>query len=697
MQEYSIEHYLKIENPILEAKFCEGEIFVIDIKNILYIFDSSFSLSKKTKLSKNGGDHHFYSNAFSIAKSAISVPIDQKLVFVQCTEEVKAVHKTDLHLSRIIFTSHCSSSRYLLSASEDGRAYLHDTKLKTSRYIFANKPDYCSYATISQVNRFAYVGYYNCENSLFSLQNDKVIDFETKYPIELASFFDEEKKLFLADREGNSIIYDCIEHSIINQKVLFTQWVSSVILSPNKKFLIIATRTEKLYLVDPYKNELIQTLTLPDSGVTSMDIENDILLLSCTNGTLLTINLAYEKEQFMIYLNLKEYAQAKKILDMNCFLSLDDSMKKYRAGFDEVLIKAKEFITKKMLDKALEIVAPFMGYKEYREKLDQLFMQQDHIASFIEALEKKDIGSAYAIAYKYPLIESLNLYTALEKQWEISFSKARKVLEEDPLRGEKKAQEILALYEKIPQKSDLVRRLLANKSIFTKADTAIKKQDFTLYFKLCNEFTFLKETNLYKKVEDLGYSMQRRALEYYKDGKYNKAKEILGTLLYFPSHKKYALKEIEKIEHIMKFITYVQDEQKASAYALVEKNNFLNYVDAFETLNQPFEEKMQKAFIYAKSGDIALIRRELSEYIEIKELHAKIDSCMKIAYLQQLQNCDFSLIDRELVLNKYVSLFNFDDLIETIFEKKGYREEFQNFLKTSKTIDVRRYEDSLLT
>ena len=695
IQDYAISYYSKLQHPILEAKYCQQNIFVVDSENILYIFDSTFNLVKKTKLSKKGEEHHFYSNAFSISNNFVSAPLENSLMWIHYDKDLKVVHKSDVHLNSIVFTSYCKSSKYLLSASEDGRVYLHDTLTKTLRYVFSNKPDHCSYISISERNRFAYVGYFNGENLLLNLQNDHIISFETKYPIELASFFDNEKKLFLADREGNSIIYDCVEYTILSQKVLFTQWASSVVLSTNKKFFIVGTRTQKLYLLDPYNNELIQALTLPDSGVTSMDIKEESLLLSCTNGTLLTIDLAAQKEEFLIHLNLKEYDKAQEILQKNYFLTLDDSFEKFGAGFDEVLIKAKEYITKKMFDEALSIVQPFMGYKKYRTKLDQLFMQQDHIASFLEALEKKDIVGAYGIAYKYPLIESLNVYLTLEKHWNNTFTKARKVLEEDPLRGEKQAQEILALYEKVSQKSNLVRRLLTNKNIFTKADNAIKKQDFGLYFKLCEEYVFLKDTSLYKKVDELGYSMQRKALEWYKEGMYAKAKEVFRSLLYFPSHKKYALSEIAKIEKIVKFTDYVAKEQKEFAYSLANKHTFLSFTDAFERLNKPFEEKMQKALSCAKVGDVIGVQKELWEYMKIKELQDKIDSCIKIAYLKQLEDCDFSLIKRDLVLRRYFSLFGSDDLIEAIFEKKGYQYEFQNLVKSAQKVEVQRYSDSL--
>lgn len=694
-QAYIIENYSKLKNPIIEAKFCDDSILVIDAKNILHTFNSAFSLLGSTRLTKDETSQHLYSNIFSVSNNRIAIPVGENLLWAQYNQKVKAVHKTDIHTKSIAFTSYSSCASYLLSCDEKGKAYLHDTASKTTCYAFTNKPDYCSYATISQKNRFAYIGYFNSTNTLLDLKNDTTIEFETKHPVELASFFDNEKKLFLADREGNSTIYDCLTQKIISRKAIFTQWPTAVVLSPNKKYFIVSTRSKKLYIHDPFKNEILQTLELQDSGVTSMDLKENRLLLSFTNGTLSTIDLGAQKEQFLINLQLKEYHKAKEILDINCFLYLDESIEKFKAGFDEAILKAKEFMTKSMLDKAIAVVKPFMADNEYRKKVDQLFMQNDRIGSFIEAVENNDIVDAYLIAKKYPIVESLTLYSSLENQWEREFAKARKLLEKDSLRGKEKAKEILALYERIPQKSNIVRRLLANVGVFGELDVALKKQDFALFFKLADEYSFLKDTLIYKRVENLGTSMRDKAVDFYNEGDYEKAKAIFGALLLFPSHKTLALNELNKVEQITKFNSYVEKNQKASAYSLAAQHPYLTFTKAFETLNKPFEEAIKRALVFANTADVKSARQELFDYLGIEELYNKMDSCMKVAYLKQIENSDFSSIKRTSVLKKYNYLFGLDNLLENLFVKKGYAQEYQNFAKEPKKIELQRYEDTI--
>jgi hypothetical protein len=258
-----------------------------------------------------------------------------------------------------------------------------------------------------------------------------------------------------------------------------------------------------------------------------------------------------------------------------------------------------------------------------------------------------------------------------------------------------RAKEILSPYERVVQKSALIGRLLSNVGVFKKLDTALKKQDFALFFKLCDEYSFLKDTVLYKRVENLGLSLRDKALSFYNDGAYEKAEKTYKTLLYFPTYKEIALHEIEKVKQIIEFSNYVKKDMKASAYEMVGRNNFLSFTELFEELNRPFDEAMQRALVFAKSGNVNLVRNELTHFLEIKELHNKIDSCMKIAYLNQIEKCDFSLSERELILKKYNFLFGLDDLLKGLFDKKGYKEEYLEFEKAPQKIESMRYEECL--
>lgn len=237
MQNYHIENYFKLQHPIIEARLLEETLFFVDTQSVVYIFDSKFALISKMRLDKNSTNKHIFSNEFNISNSNISIPIQNNLISAKYGRDKKIapIFKSAIHQSDIIFTRHSKDAKYLLSASVDGKVFIHDLETKTTRYSYKNRPDHCSYGVFSHKNRFVFVGYFNRINTLLNLHNDTLIEFDTPHPIEIALFFDDDRKLFLADREGYSIIYDCVDKEIISKKVLFTHWPSSATLSQNKK------------------------------------------------------------------------------------------------------------------------------------------------------------------------------------------------------------------------------------------------------------------------------------------------------------------------------------------------------------------------------------------------------------------------------------------------------------------------------
>lgn len=697
MQNYHIINHFKLEHPIVEVKLLDENISFVDSKNILYIFDRKFKLSLKIKLDKDDDTKHMFCNEFSISNNNISVPLQKNLISTFYNEEkkIKATFKSTIHQSDINFTRYSKDAKYLLSASLDGKVFIHDLESKTIRYSYKNRPDHCSYATFSHKNKFVFVSYFNRINTLLNLQDDTIIEFNTNDPIELAIFFDDDKKLFLANREGYSIVYDCIEKEIISQKVLFTHWPCSATLSQNRKNIVIGTRTNKLYIVDPFKNELIDSMNFEDSAVGKVDIKDNNLLIGFTNGNISLIDLSYNKQQFLHHVNLKEYDKAKEVLDANCFLYLDDAIEKFKKSFDEVLIKAKELITKKNIEEAIKIANPFMQYKEFKTKVDALFMQQDHIALFIEAVEKKDIKNAYFFSQKYPIIESLHHYTLLENRWEKTYAEARNALEEDPLRGVHKAKNILNLYEKIPQKSELIKFLLNNSAMLNRADAAVKKQDFKTYFKLVEEFDFLKQTRLFKKIQDLAVSIKNKATQLYVDGDYKEAQNTYRTILDFKEYKQFALNEIEKIDHILRFQFAIEKGNKKLIYSFANRYNFLSFTPEFESFNEEFDKHINEALKVTKYGDIKKARHMLHDYIGIKELEQKIDNTIKIGYLKQFENVDSDSKSLDLFLKRYNFLFGVDNLLEATMQKKSLSKFYENFSKNPSTLEVKRYPDFL--
>jgi hypothetical protein len=697
MSGYATEKYMKLQNPLLEAKLCGDKLYLVDVQNYLYIFDRNHDLLSKVKLLKTSEQKHTFSNAFSVSCDYIAIPSGNNLVWAKYKDsKVVPLFKKALHDKEITYTHYCESAEHLISAGFDGKVFLMDVAKKSIRYIFKNKPDFCSCALFSKNKHFVFVAYYNGENIILNLKTDKIKHFKLDYPVEAGAFFDDDKRLFLTDREGNSILFDCIDSQVVSHNVIFDQWISCACISPNEKYIIAGSRKNKLYLVDPFKNEVLQTVVFEDEGVTSLSVKDAMLQLSFANGTVQIIDLNYKKEEFLISVELKEYDKAKAILDANNFLYLDDAMSQFRKGFEEVIVKAKELIAKRDIEGALKIVEPFMGFKEYKQSIDLLFMQQDHIAKFIEAVEKKEIDKAYALAKRYPVIESLNQYQNLEKQWEKTFVQARKILEEDDLKGKAKAKEILSLYERIPQKSELVKQLINNASQFAIADAAIKKQDFTTYFKTVNTFDFLRRTKLYERVENLATSIYNKALNEVSAQDYANAKKNFEYLLQFPYYKNKVAKELDKINVLAEFTNAIENDETFKVYDLVSKNQFLSFCDNFKNYNHKFEEKYNTALFHAQTGRIESALALLKEYLEIDSLKEKVANCMKLGYLNEIDRCSEKQLNKEGVLVRYNTMFGLDDEVYKVFCKKGFEDFYKSFAKKCTKEDFEGFLPTIL-
>lgn len=697
MKPYSTIRHFQLPNPIVEANRHESMFYIVDSKNTLYILDKNYEQKLKIKLLSDDNDLHHYSKNYSIANGIVSFPRANSVICAKYNgSKLSVIYKKENASNDIVYTALNKDASMLLSCSVDGKASIINPLAKLHCYSFENQPDYCSSAFFSAKDIFLYIGYFNLQNKILNLKDLTLMEFEVKHPIESGSFFDNDTKLFLADRAGNSIIYDCMRDKVISTKALFNEWVSCAAVH-NEKYIFVGTRKDKLYILDAFENELLSTIDMDTQGMTSMNIVDEKLIISYADSTFHTIDINYLKENFILHLNLHEYTEAKQILDQNLFLYTDESMKKFEAGFEKVVLKAKEFISKGKIDEALKIVEPFMGSLKFRLQIDNLFMQQDHIANFIEAVEKNDIKTAYSLAEKYHVIPTLGTYNILEKQWEKAFAQAKKEIELDNLHGKNKAKTILDPYSKITQKIEIIKQLLFNSDKFVLADKLIKQQDFEKYFALTKKYTFLKDTLLYKKIDTLASSLKEKASQAISDNNTEEAVKIYTQLLAFPDYTAYSKKNIDEISAKMKLETSIQSNDMKAVYEHVYKYSFLAYEDIFLKYNLRFEQDFKNAQLSIEKNNIAFAIKTLSKYFSIQYLDKKIANLFKHAYLSQIENCNLKDYDTTTVILKYKKLVGIDDEIKEIFESKQMQQEFKYALKSNAHINVDKYPESILS
>lgn len=697
MKTYSTVRFFKFKNPILRVNNHNDYYYVIDSKSIFYILNKECKVQLKQKLAKDR-DLHNYTHLYSIENGVLSIPVNDILMCVKYkNEKIVAICKNKSISDNIVLTTFNREATLLLSCTLDGKVSIFNAKTKSYSYIFEYQPDYLSSALFSENNIFVYIGYFNLENRILNLKNNRLIKFKLDNPIENGTFFDNDTKLFLADREGNSIIYDCITYQVIDKKALFIEWVSCVIVYRNEKYILIGTRKNKLYLLDPFKNELLITIDLDAYGVTSISFKDDKLILSYADSSFQIIDTAYLKDIFLSHINLKEYHEAKSILEQNLFLYADESIKSFELGFDKVLVEAKNMIVKGDIEDAIYILEPFMYNKVFKKEIDFLFMQQDYIASFIEAIEKDNLKEAYLLAQKYDIITSLGAYQNIEKDWQRTFLKAKKVLESESLHGKNQAIEILKPYINIPQKQKIVKHLFTNVDKFSMADKLIKKQDFKNYFILIEKFSFLKETLLYKKVDSIADSLKEKSMQSYTKNNFIDSAKYSSQLLMFPKYSKYAKDNLGYIKIKISLDEFIKKDNIKDVYSLVKKHLFLEYDAIFLKYNQIFINDIEKATKYILNKNISSAVKIIEQYIQIEYLKKKLDDTFKLAYIQEIDEANSSEYDVLTTILRYKELFGIDSSLKTLLNEKEMKNELRQAYTTTLKIDLKPYPDTILS
>jgi WD40 repeat protein len=696
MKGYSTQRNFQLKKPIINASFYESKYYIVDSHHTLIVLNEDFTTQLRVKLLKDKEEAHHYHNSYCISNGITSIAkANSTLCAKYENEKVKLIYNKKHEHGDIVYTILNETASMLLSCSRDGKASIFNTISKFYCYTFEYQPDHCSCAFFSSRDLLVFVGYYNNENKVLNLKDLSLIEFKLTEPVESGVFFDNDSKLFLADRVGNSVIYDCVNDKILSKKAVFNEWVSCTKLY-KEKYLLAGTRKNKLYIVNLIENEIVAVIELSFYGVTSINIEKEKLILTYADANFEIIELDYQKENFILHLNLQEYKEAKELIKQNLFLNADENIEKFESGFHKVIKKIKELISKEEIEDALELAEPFMDNLKFKDELDLLFMQKDYIAKFIEAVEKNDINTAYTIAEKYDVIKTLGAYQTIEKQFNRAFSDAKKIIEKDNIHGKNKAREILKAYERVPAKSELVKHLISNNDKFILAEKLVKAQSFEKYFMLINTYKFLKDTLLYKKIDTLALSLQTKAFQSFSKGNLDDAIKLYKQLIVFPEYTDYAKENITSINAEVKLKNLVEDGKIQAVYKHIEKYPKLAFSTLFLDFNTSFEKDLQNAQTYIEKQKMSEAIDAVSKYFSIKYLDDKISNLFKHVYLLEIEDNELSEYDITKVILTYQKLFKIDDRIKDLFKNKGLENEFHFALKSQANVKVEKYPETIL-
>lgn len=653
---------IRLQGSILNIVEGRESTFCIDNTFRLTEIDNSLKIKGNMQVTKHAKPPHRYSHAFGISRFAYCcVPImGEHKVFILEFRDGKVQHISTLedHDGDIEACGFSKNGEIFATGGQDGRVFFYDAKSFLPLGSLMARSDYISVITFSQNSEFLAISGFDKFTMVFDILRHKIIfNFVTNDVVESSAFFDNDEKLMLVCRNNSSIIFSLKDGKIISQEYPFAFWPTSIAIQKDSNFALVGTRSNVIYIISTKDNSKIMEIEDTYSGISNISFAHGLLYIGYIDGTLLVVNHKESEEKLKTSLESKNYKEAREAVDENVFLSIHPLMKEFDEAWAGVLQEAIDMLNKDQIDEAVSHVAPFIVDESKKNEFDFYLSQKEGVQEFISFIEKKDYTKAYEMVRTTKFLAKTQSYERLENIWNKAFSNAKKLLVENAQANYKIAEQHLAPFENTPKK-ELIVQLLRNCDVFSKAESIIKQQNFKEYFALTMQFSFLRETDLYKKVLIFGEKMLTNVIELEKDLKYDEAKKIADTLLCFPNLKRSAQERLVSMQQKENFFEAINNKDIKKVYNMVDEIESLRSLQEFKIFTQDFLNKFEEAKTYSYAGNAQHIIVIFGEYMEIPYWIDKIASLMKVAYLKQISNAlDEIDVNWNMTLRRYVDRF----------------------------------------
>ncbi|MDE7175903.1 MAG: hypothetical protein K2N75_07690 [Helicobacter sp.] len=631
----------QLQGSILNIAHVKDSTFCID--NVFYIseINQNLHIGTSIRVIKDIESPHRYSHAFGISPhSYFCFPImgERKAFVLELNgSTLKHIATLEDHDGDIESCAFSRDGRFFATGGQDGRVFLYEGRSFLAISSLLARSDYISTIRFSNSGDFIAISGFDKFTMIFDVLRHRIaFNFATNDVVEDSCFFEHDEKILLVCRNNASIIFSLKEGKIISQEYPFAFWPTSIAITEEENYALVGTRSDMLYVLSLKDNSKTMEINNEHAGTASLAFSHGHLYIGSIDGALLIIDYNEGREELESSLQKKDYKSAREAINKNVFLSIHPLTKIFDEVWPEILNEAIALLNENEIEKAVELTAPFVVNESKKNEFDFYLSQKDGVKTFLELVNKKDFTKAYEMLKTTKFLVKTQAYEKLENIWNKAFFNAKKLLMENASTNKRLAEQALAPFNSTPKK-ELIVQLLRNCDVFEKADMLIKKQNFKEYFSLTFQFSFLRETDLYKKVLLVGERMLTNLIELEKNFHYDEAKKIAETLLVFPTLKRAANERIVLMQQKENLLMAIEAKDIKKVYSLVDEIESLRSMQQFKDFTKDFLRCYEEAKTYAQTGDAKHAMVVFGEYMEIHYWVDKIGSLLKTAYLSQIQ------------------------------------------------------------
>jgi len=383
------------------------------------------------------------------------------------------------------------------------------------------------------------------------------------------------------------------------------------------------------------------------------------LYIGFTNGVVEVVDTQYHQSGFEVALKVDNITEANTFIEKNIFLKAHLSYTSFNTSSFQIDLQiALNKLGQDLHAQALEQMKEHINDEQYQE-FENYLKYSSEIFKFYTLISDRELAPAYIKVHELPLLKKTPAYARLEVLWHNIFNKAKKLLQEDAIGLYKNAQFLVEPFSKVPEKKYLVGHLFNNVDVFSKADLAIKEQNFKKYFAYVKEYEFLENTSLYDKVTKIGESSLENILDLENINRYDKLLNEVIKLSVFPMYQNELKEIVRRVNKKKEFDKAVMSKQYNKAFELIDKFEYIQALPKAIVLEARFQKDIELAQeTTLKPKDILLMLKKYSNFNVCKE---RIASVMKYAYINEMYAyCKHDKIYWEEVFKRFISIYGED-------------------------------------
>ena len=216
---------------------------------------------------------------------------------------------------------------------------------------------------------------------------------------------------------------------------------------------------------------------------------------------------------------------------------------------------------------------------------------------FSEKMQKKDFQGCYELVEDNPLLEYSKVYENLENFFDKVFIHARKLLREQKVQ---EAKELLKHFNASSAKRLIIQKLFNDFALFSTFSTAVNSKKYMMAYSLAAEYTSLKETDEYLKMENEWNKILMVVRRIINDkSAEEKIKQLFKPFMGIPG-KTLIIKSLYSNRNVfILFRKHLLEKDYFNAFKLAQGHPFIEEFDEYQKLvdiGRIFKEKTQATF-----------------------------------------------------------------------------------------------------